>query len=296
MKTKSNGIIEVLTGSDRPRKYWGDLKVKLQKEGSQVSEKIGQFKATNYIRTLIKHKADVNLRGGDLYETALHLAIEKDKLDVATLLIENGASTILLSRGDNAIHYAVLHNRQSIIRALAESPSADLNNKNNRGLTPLNMAIKLGRFDIAKELILLGADVNIADGNLMTPLHYAANIGNVDVLEELIKAGAKLDQKSSIKWAFLTVGGQLTPLHLAAQAGHLPVVEKLIENKATVYTKDRSGKTAIDLARDNNHLEIAQKLTDALDQNPEPHPSSKSSPHYATRLSGATTRSMVTPP
>lgn len=37
-------VIEVLTGTDRPRKYWNDLKIKLQKEGSQLSEKIGQFK------------------------------------------------------------------------------------------------------------------------------------------------------------------------------------------------------------------------------------------------------------
>ena len=37
-------VIEVLTGSDRPRKYWSDLKTKLEKEGSEVSEKIGQLK------------------------------------------------------------------------------------------------------------------------------------------------------------------------------------------------------------------------------------------------------------
>jgi uncharacterized protein YukE len=37
-------IIEVLTDSDRPRKYWNDLKIKLFKEGSQLSEKIGQLK------------------------------------------------------------------------------------------------------------------------------------------------------------------------------------------------------------------------------------------------------------
>jgi len=33
-----------LTGTDRPRKYWGDLKAKLKKEGSELSEKIGQLK------------------------------------------------------------------------------------------------------------------------------------------------------------------------------------------------------------------------------------------------------------
>lgn len=37
-------VIEVLTGSDRPRKYWSDLKAKLKKEGSEVSDKIGQLK------------------------------------------------------------------------------------------------------------------------------------------------------------------------------------------------------------------------------------------------------------
>lgn len=37
-------VIEVLTDSARPRKYWADLKHKLEKEGSQLSEKIGQLK------------------------------------------------------------------------------------------------------------------------------------------------------------------------------------------------------------------------------------------------------------
>jgi len=37
-------IIEILTGSERPRKYWSDLKTKLKKEGSELSEKIGQLK------------------------------------------------------------------------------------------------------------------------------------------------------------------------------------------------------------------------------------------------------------
>ena len=36
--------IAVLTDSARPRKYWDDLKRKLQAEGSEVSEKIGQLK------------------------------------------------------------------------------------------------------------------------------------------------------------------------------------------------------------------------------------------------------------
>ncbi len=37
-------VIEALTGTDRPRKYWNDLKTKLRKEGSELSENIGQLK------------------------------------------------------------------------------------------------------------------------------------------------------------------------------------------------------------------------------------------------------------
>ena len=37
-------IIGVLTQTDRARKYWSDLKIKLAEEGFEVSEKIGQLK------------------------------------------------------------------------------------------------------------------------------------------------------------------------------------------------------------------------------------------------------------
>jgi DNA-damage-inducible protein D len=43
-------VIEVITGIERPRKYWNDLKKKLVKEGYfEVSEKIGQLKM-QYLR------------------------------------------------------------------------------------------------------------------------------------------------------------------------------------------------------------------------------------------------------
>lgn len=37
-------VIAILTDSKRPRKYWSDLKTKLKKEGSELSENIGQLK------------------------------------------------------------------------------------------------------------------------------------------------------------------------------------------------------------------------------------------------------------
>ncbi len=37
-------VIAILAENDRPRKYWNDLKSKLKKEGSELSENIGQLK------------------------------------------------------------------------------------------------------------------------------------------------------------------------------------------------------------------------------------------------------------
>ena len=43
-------VVEALTGTDRPRKYWNDLKKKLAKEGyPEVSKKIGQLNSTTEI-------------------------------------------------------------------------------------------------------------------------------------------------------------------------------------------------------------------------------------------------------
>jgi protein tyrosine/serine phosphatase len=37
-------VIEILSGSPRPRKYWNALKTKLKAEGSELSHKLGQLK------------------------------------------------------------------------------------------------------------------------------------------------------------------------------------------------------------------------------------------------------------
>lgn len=37
-------VIAALTGNERPRKYWNDLKTKLLRDGSQLSDFIGQLK------------------------------------------------------------------------------------------------------------------------------------------------------------------------------------------------------------------------------------------------------------
>jgi hypothetical protein len=58
-------VIAILTKSDRPRKYWSDLKNKLKKEGSELSENIGQLKMKS--------------AGGKLYKTDVADTQQKSK-------------------------------------------------------------------------------------------------------------------------------------------------------------------------------------------------------------------------
>ncbi len=37
-------VVEILTNSPRPRKYWNALKISLKEEGSELSQKVGQLK------------------------------------------------------------------------------------------------------------------------------------------------------------------------------------------------------------------------------------------------------------
>ena len=45
-------VIEILTGTDRSRKYLNDLKTKLKKEESELSEKIRQLKMKTKINEI----------------------------------------------------------------------------------------------------------------------------------------------------------------------------------------------------------------------------------------------------
>ena len=54
-------VVEALTDSERPRKYWNDLKRKLSDEGSELSDKIGQLKlpaadGKNYLTDVLSTK------------------------------------------------------------------------------------------------------------------------------------------------------------------------------------------------------------------------------------------------
>ena len=94
-------------------------------------------------------------------------------------------------------------------------------------------------------MIDAGANVNKATKVKATPLHIAAYNGYLGIVKALIDAKADID---------IAAEGGFTPLHIAAEKGHLEIVRALIEAGANV------DQATVDVAVQNNHLEIVEAL------------------------------------
>jgi ankyrin repeat protein len=98
----------------------------------------------------------------------------------------------------------------------------DINKKDNKGNTPLQIGAELGYFNIVKLLIERGAKVNTTDNSGKTPLHKAAAICNTNIVEHLIDNGAATNIQDNKMW---------TVLQVAVLMEQLEVVKCLIEKK-----------------------------------------------------------------
>ncbi len=100
----------------------------------------------------------------------------------------------------------------------------DVDAKDNKGWTPLNLAAHIGRTEIGEILIAKGADVNARDERGWTSLYIAALEGRKENVELLISAGANINAKSKSR--------NSTPLDEAIRRKHSKIIDFLRENGA----------------------------------------------------------------
>lgn len=109
--------------------------------------------------------------------SALHIAAEKGDIKglkaLKVLLLYGADINQTTPEGQTALHIAIQHNRLEIAYELLRQ-GANVNLSDKKGLTPLHIAAQHNRLEIAYELLRQRAKANLSDKNGLAPLHIAA--------------------------------------------------------------------------------------------------------------------------
>ena len=128
---------------------------------------------------------------------------------------------------------------QTVASLLAEHPEL-LNEKDQRGSTPLLLATYYGHLGISKKIIAAGADLNAKDASGNTALMGVCFKGYVDVAKLLIDEGADVNVQNF---------NGATALIYAATFNQKELVELLLERGANPDLRDSRDLKAEDHAR-----------------------------------------------
>jgi ankyrin repeat protein/gamma-glutamyl-gamma-aminobutyrate hydrolase PuuD len=128
---------------------------------------------------------------------------------------------------------------------------ADINAKDENGLTPLLKALDKGEETFAIELIKLGADITAISPNGHTALHYAAMRNELKAAELLIEKGAKVNVLNEYSY---------DPLREAVERGYTEFVKLLTKNGVDINAKDVTGFTSLHYAVKYDNIEAIKLL------------------------------------
>jgi ankyrin repeat protein len=138
---------------------------------------------------------------------------------------------------------------------LVKELGADVNQGNDKGVTPISIAAENGQLAIVRFLAKdFGADVDLAMKiSRSTPSCVNAEKGNADMLRLLCKdLGANVDQIMKFR---------KSPSIIAAKHGHLEAVVCLIsELGADLNHPDEDGRTVLEYARSAGHKSIVAAI------------------------------------
>ena len=181
--------------------------------------------------------------------TALLLALERENLDVAQLLLDHNADVnVRDKRGNTPLHVAVStgNGHLDICRILLNR-NAEVNSRNHHGSTPLLLASEHGAPELVELFLDHNADPHARDGDGDTLLHCAAIAGRIEVVQLLLERNADLNADVNSQ-----NNEGSTPLHLASAGygeGNPGIVRLLLDHGADSQARNLSGETAFEVAR-----------------------------------------------
>lgn len=183
--------------------------------------------------------------------TSLLNEVKKENIDGVKALIKSGVN-IKYSEGKNgvsALHLASSQGNLELVKIILDA-GADINQKDNLGITALHSSIRKKHEDVYKFLRSNGAELSITSKGL-TPLMFASAVGSNDLVGILLNEGEGINTSQPDGW---------TSIMHAAYFGHYDTVKILVKNHADVRALTNDKKTAADFAFERGHLEIFDYL------------------------------------
>lgn len=189
--------------------------------------------------------------------TALHVGAWSGSPSIVKGLLDRGADVNAAVRssenyspewGNTPLHYACRAGSREIAQMLLQA-GANVNASNQRGQTPLHMA--LGSPEIVSLLLERGARIDAKDAAGRTPLHWAAGDDQAASADLLLAKGAAVGAVDN--------AGQ-TPLHRAAAENAAKAAALLIEHGADVNVRAMYGATPLHFAAAADTPELPELL------------------------------------
>lgn len=220
---------------------------------------VENFQKYEIIELLIESGAEVNVQD-KMGRTPLHDAAEFEinsewdgaNKEVIEFLIKKGAEINLQDKKGKTALYISIESDCSYTPIDLKELGADLCIADDQGITPIHLIASHPQDDdFYVENLIDEFVVNVKDKDGKTPLHYSIISSNDAIFEMLIDIGADINAKDN--------DGK-TPLHYAAEIGLIDMVKDLLRQNACLDEIDVNGKTALMLAKANNHSKVVKAI------------------------------------
>jgi ankyrin repeat protein len=159
--------------------------------------------------------------------------------------------------GATALYFAAEGSHISIVQRLIER-GADVKLAGRSGISPIAAAAYAGNDIIVEALLAHGADERVPDQTGKPPIVYAAAGARLDVVKRLLARDIDVNARypndlTLLMWAS-------GPDEHAPEAQAAEVVSYLLEAGAHIEDRDDRGRTALMIAAEGGHAEIASLL------------------------------------